>query len=472
MVQILLGTFRGVFGPSNFWIHAGKTFEFQNLENWTRFQKFCGRFFGRFSSWAWAFFGADSFCRTATPPQQASQNFHSLWLALANPQDTIHAVRQNQQNKCAQIQKRKVGHFKRKDLNGGASVRGNDIGVSPGMTVRWYSAPCAPPRCHTIVERPWRVTWDDGTVILRTLRAVTVRSHNCCQDFGHPLTRRWCRIRMTVQVSQCHCRKIFWLSLQCKNPLLQPNSPLAKNTETSGRLCARAVRKTRRGAGQARKLRFWPEIRPDPSEMSQHAQKWHEMLRHAQRQMPKVERHAATCCDMPSDAHKNRRDMLRHAQRHAATCPATCCDMLRHAQRHAPIWPIFAQKLPEPQNGLFCKICWKQMPGVFFRGWLRTYICQTEILERKEKPKVFGAKFWLGRCRGGLGCKLSRPLLKLGTPQTRLLNGAPGPTEKINLGMPCTSAKLLKFHGLAIKWAIFLLKASNAEEKQQKFRSM
>ena len=26
--------------------------------------------------------------------------------------------------------------FKRKDLNGGASVRGNDIGVSPGMTVR------------------------------------------------------------------------------------------------------------------------------------------------------------------------------------------------------------------------------------------------------------------------------------------------------------------------------------------------
>ena len=72
---------------------------------------------------------------------------------------------------------------------------------------------------------------------------------------------------------------------------------------------------------------------------------------------------------------------------------------------------------------------------------------------------------------GGLGCKLSRPLLKLGTPQTRLLNGAPGPTKKINLGMPCTSAKLLKFHGLAIKWAIFLLKASNAEEKQ-KFRSM
>ena len=33
--------------------------------------------------------------------------------------------------------------------------------------------------------------------------------------------------------------------------------------------------------------------------------------------------------------------------------------------------------------------------------------------------------------------------------------------------MPCTSAKLLKFDGLAIKWAIFLLKASNAEEKQK-----
>ena len=35
----------------------------------------------------------------------------------------------------AQIQKRKIGHFKRKDLNG-AFIRGNDIGVSPGMTVR------------------------------------------------------------------------------------------------------------------------------------------------------------------------------------------------------------------------------------------------------------------------------------------------------------------------------------------------
>ena len=31
-----------------------------------------------------------------------------------------------------------------------------------------------------------RVTRDDGTVTLCTLRAATVLSRNCCADFGHP----------------------------------------------------------------------------------------------------------------------------------------------------------------------------------------------------------------------------------------------------------------------------------------------
>ena len=37
---------------------------------------------------------------------------------------------------------------------GGTLTRGNDIRVTPGMTVRWRSAPCAPPRyCHAIAAQ-------------------------------------------------------------------------------------------------------------------------------------------------------------------------------------------------------------------------------------------------------------------------------------------------------------------------------
>ena len=42
------------------------------------------------------------------------------------------------------------GHFSR----GGTLTRGKDIHVAPGMTVRWRSAPCAPPRyCHAMVAQ-------------------------------------------------------------------------------------------------------------------------------------------------------------------------------------------------------------------------------------------------------------------------------------------------------------------------------
>ena len=39
-------------------------------------------------------------------------------------------------------------------------------------------------------ERHLRVTWDDGTVTLCTLRAVTVLSRNCCADFGCHFSRK------------------------------------------------------------------------------------------------------------------------------------------------------------------------------------------------------------------------------------------------------------------------------------------
>ena len=43
-----------------------------------------------------------------------------------------------------------IGHF----LRGGTLTWGNDIRVTPRMTVRWRSAPCAPPRyCHAIVAQ-------------------------------------------------------------------------------------------------------------------------------------------------------------------------------------------------------------------------------------------------------------------------------------------------------------------------------
>ena len=39
-------------------------------------------------------------------------------------------------------------------------------------------------------ERHSRVTRDDGTVTLCTLRAATVLSRNCCAEFGRPLTKK------------------------------------------------------------------------------------------------------------------------------------------------------------------------------------------------------------------------------------------------------------------------------------------
>ena len=38
-------------------------------------------------------------------------------------------------------------------------------------------------------ERHSRVTWHDGTVMLRTLRTAMVLSCNCCADFGHCLKK-------------------------------------------------------------------------------------------------------------------------------------------------------------------------------------------------------------------------------------------------------------------------------------------
>ena len=40
------------------------------------------------------------------------------------------------------------------------------------------------------LERHSRVTRDEGTVTLCTLRAATVLSRNCCADFGRYLTKK------------------------------------------------------------------------------------------------------------------------------------------------------------------------------------------------------------------------------------------------------------------------------------------
>ena len=67
----------------------------------------------------------------------------------------------------------------------------------------------------------------------------------------------------------------------------------------------------------------------------------------------------ATCCDMRSDAHKNRRDMLRHAQRDAATCPATRPNLVNFCTKTSRTtkWPFFLQNLL------------KTNARCVFRGW-------------------------------------------------------------------------------------------------------
>ena len=72
------------------------------------------------------------------PPRKVHEQT-SLWLGL--PERLL--------IKNLDVPGASLGHSKR-----GTLTRGNDIRVSPGMTVRWRSAPCAPPQyCHAIAAQ-------------------------------------------------------------------------------------------------------------------------------------------------------------------------------------------------------------------------------------------------------------------------------------------------------------------------------
>ena len=60
--------------------------------------------------------------------------------------------------------------------------------------------------------------WRYGDALLCALRAATVLPRDCYTDVCRPLTKKWCRTRVTVRVSQYHCGQTLYLSWRCGIP--------------------------------------------------------------------------------------------------------------------------------------------------------------------------------------------------------------------------------------------------------------
>ena len=83
--------------------------------------------------------------------------FLFVWSKLGHTPSTGHSG-SNSRKIPERLQKRSHRAF----FKGGTFTRGNDIRMTPGMTVWWRSAPCPPPRyCHAVVAQIWSsLNWE------------------------------------------------------------------------------------------------------------------------------------------------------------------------------------------------------------------------------------------------------------------------------------------------------------------------